>query len=41
MHPIDNGRGGGDQFEPELPFEPLLNDFHMQQAEKAAAETET
>ncbi len=36
---IDHGRGGSDHVEIELAVEALLNDFHMQQAEEAAAET--
>src|SRR5579862_9386026 len=32
---------GGDEVEAELALEALLNDFHVEQAEKAAAEAET
>ena len=31
---------GGDQIDVELPLEPLLNDFHMQESEKAATKAE-
>ena len=35
-----HARRGGDQVNIELALEPLLHDFHVQQAEKSAAETE-
>src|SRR5580700_1640259 len=38
---VAHAGSGGDEFERELALEALLNDFHMEQAEKAAAETET
>ncbi|MND79928.1 hypothetical protein D3C80_716880 [compost metagenome] len=38
---IDDRRSGCDQVEVELALEALLDDFQMQQAEEAAAETET
>ena len=31
---------GGDQLQAEFAFQPLLDNFHVQQAEKSAAETE-
>ena len=37
---IDNRRGGGDEVEVVLPFQPLLDDLHVQQAEEAAPEAE-
>ncbi len=40
-HLVDDGRRGGDQVDAELPLQALLDDLHMQQAEKAAAEAET
>ena len=39
-HPVLDGRRGGDQREPELALEPLLDDLHVEQAEEAAAEAE-
>ncbi|MNS92217.1 hypothetical protein D3C72_1263450 [compost metagenome] len=39
-HFIDDRRGSGDEIEIELALEAFLNDFEMQQAEEAAAETE-
>ena len=41
VHPVDNRRCCGNQIERELPLEPLLNDFHVQQTEKTAAEAES
>src|SRR6185369_6565373 len=38
---ITNAWRCGDQFELEFAFEPLLNDFHMKQAEKSAAKAKT
>ena len=38
MHAVDDRRGGRDQVEIEFAFEPLLNNFEVQQPEKAAAE---
>ena len=40
VHPVDDGRGGGDQLKVELALQPLLDDLHVEQAEKAAAEAE-
>src|SRR2546422_1079321 len=39
--PVAHRRGGGDQGEPEVPLQPLLDDLHVEQPEKAAAEAET
>ncbi len=39
-HAIAHAGRGGDQIEIEFAFEPLLDDLHVQQAEKAAAKTE-
>src|SRR5262249_9582813 len=36
-HVIANARRGGDEVEPELALQTLLNDLHVQEAEKAAA----
>ena len=37
---VAHAGSGGDQFEIEFALQALLNDFHVQQAEKAAAEAE-
>jgi len=37
---VAHARGGRDEFETELAFQALLNDFHVEQAEEAAAEAE-
>jgi len=37
---VAHAGGGGDEFEAELAFEALLDNFHVQQAEEAAAEAE-
>ena len=37
---IDDGRRGRDQVEIEFALQPLLNDFQMQQPQKAAAKAE-
>src|ERR1700693_5500010 len=38
---VTHAGGGGNEFERELPLQALLNNFHVQQAEKAAPEAET
>ncbi len=38
---IDNARRGGDQVNPELATDPLADDIHMKQTQKADSETET
>ena len=40
VHLIRNRRRRGDDVEVELPFDALLNNFHMQQPQKAATEAE-
>src|SRR5690606_22081965 len=40
-HLIDHGGGGGDQVQVVLALQTLLDDLHVQHAEKADAETET
>ncbi len=40
-HAVTHARGGGDQVEIEFALKPFLDDLHVQQAEEAAAETET
>ena len=37
---VNNGGEGGDQIQIELPLQPLLNDLHVEHAQKAAAEAE-
>ena len=37
---VAHAGSGGDEVEAELAFEALLNDLHVEQAEKAAAEAE-
>ena len=37
---VDNGGQGRDQIQIEFPFQPLLNDLHMEHSQKAAAEAE-
>ncbi len=37
---VNHAGRSGDEIEVELPLQPLLNDFQMQQTEKAAAEAE-
>ena len=39
-HLIDDGGRRGDQVDAEFPLEALLDDLHVEQPEKAAAETE-
>ena len=39
-HLVHHGRRGGDQVHVEFALQPLLHDFHVQQAEEAAAEAE-
>src|SRR6267154_1917326 len=39
-HPVDDRRRRGDQVEVEFALQPLLDDFEVQQPEKAAAEAE-
>ena len=39
-HPVDNVGGGGDEVQVVFPLQPLLDDLHMQQSQKAAAEAE-
>ena len=41
VHPVDDRRGGGDQIQAELALQPFLDDLHVQQPQKSAAETET
>ena len=38
---ITHAGRGGDEVQAEFAFQALLHDFHVQQAEEAAAETET
>src|SRR5215470_11287926 len=40
QYSIAHGRGGSDEFERELSFKTLLNDLHMEKAEKTASKTE-
>ena len=40
VHVVLDVRHGGDEVQIELALEPLLDDLHVQQAEKAAAESE-
>ena len=40
VHAVLDARRGGDQGEPELALEALLDDLHVQQPEEAAAESE-
>jgi hypothetical protein len=40
MNTIDYRRSGSNQIETELPLQPFLNDFHVQETEEAAAESE-
>ena len=40
IHMINNGGEGGDQVQIELPLQPLLDDLHVEHAQKAAAEAE-
>ena len=40
VHAIAHARRRGQQLEIELALQPLLDDLHVQQAEKAAAESE-
>src|SRR3990172_9437021 len=39
-HPVADRRGGGDQGQPELALEPLLDDLHVEQPQEAASEAE-
>ena len=41
MNPIRNARRGCDDLEIEFPLDPFLNNFHMQQPQKAAPKPET
>ena len=41
VHLVRNVGNGGDHVHIELALQPLLNDFHVQQSEKTAAETES
>ena len=38
---VAHARRGGDQVEPEFALQPLLHDFHVQQAEESAAKSES
>ncbi len=38
---VTHARGCGDQVKPEFTLQPLLHNFHVQQAEKTAAKAET
>ena len=38
---VTHARGGGNEVKIELTLQPLLNDFHVEQAEEAAAEAES
>jgi hypothetical protein len=40
-HLVDHGGGRGDQVEVVFALQPLLDDLHVQHAEKAAAKAET
>ena len=40
IHMVNDGGEGGDQVQIELPLQPLLDDLHVQHAQKAAAEAE-
>jgi hypothetical protein len=40
MDPVDDRGGGDDEVEVELALEPLLHDFQVQEAQKAAAEAQ-
>ena len=40
VHLVDDARRGGEQRDIELALQPLLDDLHVQQAEKSAAEAE-
>ncbi len=38
LHPVHHAGGGGDQIQIVFPLQPLLDDLHVQQPQKAAAE---
>ena len=40
MHTVDNRRRRGDNIQIEFPLQTLLNDFHVQKSQEAAAEAE-